>query len=82
MQRERVRPVGLKTASLILLLCTADVYVAALPCQWIDITGVPDGTYTVRVAINANGIIDEDNVLPNNADVRVQITGDQVTVVP
>lgn len=60
----------------------SDVYVAALPCQWIDITGVPDGAYTVRVAINANALIDEDNVLPNNADVRVQITGDQVTVTP
>jgi Lysyl oxidase len=30
----------------------ADVYAADIPCEWIDVTGVPSGTYTVRVAID------------------------------
>jgi Lysyl oxidase len=30
----------------------ADVYAADLPCEWIDVTDVPAGTYTVRVAID------------------------------
>ncbi len=29
-----------------------DVYDTALQCQWIDVTGVPEGDYTVRVEIN------------------------------
>ena len=30
----------------------ADVYAADLACEWIDVTDVPAGTYTVRVAID------------------------------
>ncbi len=30
----------------------ADVYAADLACEWIDVTAVPSGTYTVRVAID------------------------------
>lgn len=29
-----------------------DIYDADLPCQWIDVTGVPPGDYTLRVALN------------------------------
>jgi hypothetical protein len=35
----------------------ADVYSRGLPCQWIDVTEVPPGTYTVEVTINANGAL-------------------------
>jgi hypothetical protein len=30
----------------------ADVYTKDLDCQWIDVTDVPAGTYTLRVALN------------------------------
>jgi hypothetical protein len=41
-----------------------DVYSADLPCQWIDITGVPAGSYTLEVRINPDGQLpdlDHDN---------------------
>lgn len=30
----------------------ADTYAVGLPCQWIDITGVPPGEYTLRISLN------------------------------
>ena len=30
----------------------ADVYSRDLPCQWIDVTDVPPGAYTLRIALN------------------------------
>lgn len=30
----------------------ADVYTRDLPCQWIDVTDVPPGSYTLRLVIN------------------------------
>jgi hypothetical protein len=30
----------------------ADVYSRGLPCQWIDVTSVPTGTYTLRVVVD------------------------------
>ncbi|MEO8706503.1 MAG: lysyl oxidase family protein [Kofleriaceae bacterium] len=30
----------------------ADVYGRALPCQWIDVTEVPAGSYTLRIVVN------------------------------
>ena len=37
----------------------ADVYGSDLACQYIDVTGVAPGTYTLRVVINATGILPE-----------------------
>lgn len=33
----------------------ADVYEVGLPCQWVDITGVPAGDYLLRTRINPDG---------------------------
>jgi hypothetical protein len=60
----------------------ADVYVASLPCQWIDITGVPNGVYTLEVGADTNGLVDQDDVLPDVARVRVRIEDDRATVLP
>jgi hypothetical protein len=30
----------------------ADVYSRFLSCQWLDVTGIPSGTYTLRVTVN------------------------------
>jgi hypothetical protein len=37
----------------------ADVYNRGLPCQWIDITGLASGTYTLRVVVNPLGLLPE-----------------------
>jgi hypothetical protein len=37
----------------------ADTYAGSLPCQWIDITGVPPGDYMIEVRVNeARGILE------------------------
>ncbi|WP_148615750.1 lysyl oxidase family protein [Nocardioides rubriscoriae] len=59
-----------------------DTYPTTLPNQAIDITGLPDGTYTVRVHADALGAVAESDDANNTAEVKVQITGDTVTVVP
>jgi hypothetical protein len=51
----------------------ADVYASQLPCQWVDVTGVPPGKYTLRVAINYAKILMETSFDNNQADVEVVI---------
>ena len=47
----------------------ADVYSRTLPCQWIDITGIAPGTYTLRVRINPDATL-PDSDLSNNEYLR------------
>jgi len=37
----------------------ADVYSSGLACQWLDITDVPAGAYTLRVTVNPDGLLPE-----------------------
>ncbi|WNG58531.1 hypothetical protein F0U59_30150 [Archangium gephyra] len=60
----------------------ADVYAGDYPCQWLDITDVPDGTYALRVGVDKSDIVDEEDVHPNSVDVRVRISGTTVEIVP
>lgn len=39
----------------------ADVYSRYLPCQWIDVTGLPSGTYTLRIVVNPLQTLPESN---------------------
>ena len=51
-----------------------DWYYKQLPGQWIDITGVPEGDYTVRVSINMEGTFEEgENRYPNVVETTVHI---------
>jgi hypothetical protein len=51
-----------------------DLYDGQLDGQWIDITGVPEGDYVVRVTINAAGSFDEGaNRYPNVVETRIRI---------
>jgi hypothetical protein len=59
-----------------------DTYPTRLPDQAIDVTGLPDGQYTVRVHADAVGAVRESNEANNTAQVRIQLTGNTVTVVP
>jgi hypothetical protein len=60
----------------------ADVYAGDYSCQWLDITDVADGTYTLRIGVDKQDIIDEQDVHPNSVDVKVKIVGESVQVVP
>lgn len=51
----------------------SDVYTAALPCQHVDITGVPDGDYKLRITLNEQHIIDELDYSNNMLEVPVTI---------
>jgi len=43
----------------------ADVYDRALPCQWLDVTDVPTGTYTLKVEIDASKAFPDANPANN-----------------
>jgi hypothetical protein len=69
---------GAGTAYLYISSGWADVYPGGLACQWIDITGVPDGSYRLRVGVNQSHVIDEDDVLPDEVEIPITIAGSQV----
>lgn len=48
----------------------ADIYSYSLDGQWIDVTGVPAGTYTLRVTVNYGRLINESDYRDNTATVR------------
>ena len=57
----------------------ADIYGSGIPCQWIDVTSVPDGDYHLRVTVNAAGTLEEDDRAPNSVAIGVKIRGDVLT---
>ncbi|RYY47836.1 MAG: hypothetical protein EON53_07065, partial [Actinomycetales bacterium] len=57
-----------------------DTYPASLPDQGIDITGIPDGTYLVRVTADWQNFWQETNEGNNSASAQVRITGSTVTL--
>ena len=57
----------------------ADIYANGIPCQWIDVTDLPDGDYQLRVTVNAAKTFVEDDRIPNSVSVPVRIRGDRVT---
>jgi hypothetical protein len=58
----------------------ADNYGSELQCQWIDITDLPDGAYTLRVTINASRTIEELDYANNTVDVGLEILDEAVRV--
>jgi hypothetical protein len=50
-----------------------DVYPAALDCQWIDVTDVPPGDYTLEVTVDPEGRFDELDETNNTASVPVSL---------
>jgi hypothetical protein len=49
----------------------SDVYLRSLPCQWIDITGVAPGVYTLRVTVNPLGTFPDSDPSNDSVDVTV-----------
>lgn len=54
----------------------ADVYDPAVPCQWLDITGVPGGNYTLELILDPSNRIAEANEGNNTVRVAVTLPGD------
>ena len=48
-----------------------DIYDRSLDCQWVDVTGIPDGTYNLSVEVNADHKLPEAGPLPNKVSVPV-----------
>ena len=51
-----------------------DIYSSGLPCQWVDITNLPAGTYTLEVELNPDAIFVETDYSNNLVSVTVEIT--------
>jgi hypothetical protein len=51
----------------------ADVYTSGLPDQYIDVTGLPHGSYTLEVVANPDGILQEKSRTNNIASVEVDL---------
>lgn len=51
----------------------ADIYGEGLDCQWVDITGVPDGEYVLRITINPDAVIAEADFSNNTAEIPVTL---------
>lgn len=50
-----------------------DIYPKDLDCQWLDITALPGGTYTLRITVNPLRVFEEANYANNTATVTVLI---------
>ena len=57
-----------------------DLYPRHLDCQWIDITGVPDGSYVVQANINPTQLVIESDQSNNIIQCRIQLQGQRITV--
>ena len=51
----------------------SDVYSSGLDCQWVDITDVPEGDYTLRISINPDRVIQEADYTNNTAEIPVHL---------
>jgi len=51
----------------------ADIYDAGLDCQWVDITDVPAGQYTLELSINPDHVIEESTYDNNILQLAVTI---------
>jgi hypothetical protein len=56
----------------------SDVDSSTLPCQYVDITGVPDGNYRLAASTNFKQVVH----LDNSVLIGLRIRGDTVTVTP
>jgi lysyl oxidase len=57
----------------------ADLYHKSLPCQFVVIDGVPDGTYVLRSTTNAQRIVSESSYSDNTIYTYLQLSGAHVT---
>lgn len=58
----------------------SDNYVAGLACQWVDITDIDNGTYRIRVEINADRHMEELDYTNNTGFIDIRIGTTDLTV--
>jgi hypothetical protein len=58
-----------------------DAYWADLDCQWVDVTDLSDGQYTLTVTTNPDGDMPELDYSNNAASVTIELGSDSVSVV-
>jgi hypothetical protein len=56
-----------------------DIYYKGLDCQWLDVTGLAPGTYTLRITCNPERVFVESNYGNNSASATVVIPGAPAT---
>ena len=54
-----------------------DLYGNYLDCQWIDITGVPGGEYTVRQRVNPQRLVAESDYKNNEIACKISLQSNQ-----
>jgi cysteine-rich repeat protein len=57
----------------------ADSRSADLECQWVDVTDVEPGDYTLRITVNPDESLPESSYDNNVVEVAVVVTGEEVT---
>jgi hypothetical protein len=57
-----------------------DIYSYALPFQWIDITGLPSGTYVLRTVVDPANQFKESRQANNYTWVKIELKGERVKV--
>lgn len=55
-----------------------DVYSQDLDCQWVDVTDVPEGDYSLVINLNTAHILNETNYSNNSAEVPIAIPHDDM----
>jgi hypothetical protein len=58
----------------------ADNYGSSLPCQWVDVTGVPPGTYELEVSVNSDHQVAEQDYANNVVTLRIQLSADGLQI--
>jgi hypothetical protein len=51
----------------------SDIYDSGLPGQWIDVTGLPAGTYTLEITMNPEQVLLEADYTNNTTAIQVEI---------
>jgi hypothetical protein len=52
----------------------SDVYDGGLPGQWIDVTGLAAGVYTLEVTMNPDQVLEESDYTNNTTTIEVELT--------
>ena len=58
----------------------ADNYANSIDCQWVDVTDIEDGNYTLMVHLNPSRLIVESDYSNNVASCEVHYHNSSVTV--
>lgn len=58
----------------------ADNYGSSLPCQWVDVTDVPSGSYELEVGVNSDHQVAEQSYANNVVTLRIELSADGLQV--